>query len=83
MRHRTAPPIADIFTHKLSIRKLTGMVAFVLKGRPFKTVRPQDVAHQIYKLEKIAGLAIAIFAAAGTILDAGKEHFVSTALRLG
>lgn len=75
--------IADIFTHKLSIRKLTGMAAFVLKGRSFKTVRPQDVAHQIYRLEKIAGLAIAVFAAPGTILDGAKEHFVSTALRLG
>jgi len=75
--------IADIFTHKLSIRKLTGMAAFILKGRSFKTVRPKDVAHQIFRLEKIAGLAIAIFAAPGTILDAAKDHFVSTALRLG
>jgi superfamily II DNA or RNA helicase len=75
--------IADIFTHKLSIQKLAGMAAFILKGRSFKTVRPQDVAHQIYRLEKIAGLAIAVFAAPGTILDGAKEHFVSTALRLG
>jgi superfamily II DNA or RNA helicase len=75
--------IVDIFTHKLSIKKLTGMTAFILKGRSFKTVKPQHVAHQIYRLEKINGLAIAIFAASGTILDAAKEHFVSTALRLG
>lgn len=75
--------IADIFTHKLQIQKLTGMAAFILKGRSFKTIRPQDVAHQIYRLEKIAGLAIAIFAAPGTILDGAKEHFVSTALRIG
>jgi len=75
--------IADIFTHKLSIQKLAGMAAFILKGRSFKTVRPRDVAHQIYRLEKIAGLAIAIMAAPGTILDGAKEHFVSTALRLG
>lgn len=74
--------IADIFTHKLSIQKLSGMAAFILKGRSFRTVRPQDVAHQIYRLEKITGLAIAVFAAPGTILDAAKEHFVSTALRL-
>jgi superfamily II DNA or RNA helicase len=74
--------IADIFTHKLSIQKLAGMAAFILKGRSFKTVRPQHVAHQIYRLEKISGLAIAIFAAPGTILDGAKEHFVSTALRL-
>ena len=58
--------IADIFTHKLSIQKLTGMAAFILKGRSFQTVKPKDVAHQIYRLEKIAGLAIAIFAAPGT-----------------
>ena len=75
--------IADIFTHKLSIQKLTGMAAFILKGRAFPTVRPKDVAHQIYRLEKITGLAIAIFAAPGTILDGAKEQFVSTALRLG
>jgi superfamily II DNA or RNA helicase len=74
--------IADIFTHKLTIQKLTGMAAFILKGRSFKTVRPRDVAHQIYRLEKIAGLAIAVFAAPGTILDAAKEQFVGTALRL-
>ncbi len=55
--------IADIFTHKLSIRKLSGMAAFILKGRSFKTVRPKDVAHQIFRLEKIADLAIAVFAA--------------------
>jgi superfamily II DNA or RNA helicase len=75
--------IADIFTHKLSIQRLTGMAAFILKGKSFKTVRPHDVAHQIYRLEKIAGLAIAVFAAPGTILDGAKEQFVSTALRIG
>jgi len=75
--------IADIFTHRLSIHKLTGLAAFILKGRSFKTIKPHHVAHQIYRLEKIAGLAIAIFAAPGTILDGAKEHFVSTALRLG
>jgi superfamily II DNA or RNA helicase len=75
--------IADIFTHKLVIQKLTGMAAFILKGRSFATVRPRDVAHQIYRLEKITGLAIAIFAAPGVILDPAKEQFVSTALRLG
>jgi superfamily II DNA or RNA helicase len=75
--------IADIFTHKLSIKKLNGLAAFILKGRSFKTVKPKDVAHQIYRLEKISGLAIAIFAAPGIILDVAKEHFVSTALRLG
>lgn len=59
------------------------MAAFILKGRSFPTVRPKDVSHQIYRLKKIGGLAIAIFAAPGTILDAAKEEFVSTALGLG
>jgi hypothetical protein len=36
--------IADIFTHELTIQKLTGLAAFILKGRSFKTVRAQDVA---------------------------------------
>lgn len=75
--------LADIFTHKLSIQKLTGMAAFILKGRSFRTVRPSHVAHQIYRLEKIAGLGIAILAAPGVILDSAKEQFVATALRLG
>ena len=74
---------ADIFTHKLRIQKLAGLTAFILKGRTFQRVRSQDVAHQIYQLEKIAGLGIAIFAASGIILDPAKEMFVSTALRLG
>ncbi len=66
--------IADIFTHKLSIQKLAGMAAFILKGRSFKTVRPRDVAHQIYRLEKIAGLAIAIMAAPGTTTHLENEY---------
>src|SRR5688500_2511773 len=45
--------IADILTHKVSVGGKTGTAAFVLKGRSFKTVRAKDVAHQIYKLERI------------------------------
>ena len=75
--------ISDIFTHKLTIQRLTGLAAFVFKGRSFKTVRAQDVAHQFYRLEKVVDLAIAIFAAPGIVLDPAKEMFVSTAVRLG
>lgn len=75
--------IADIYTHKLSLRGTHGMAAFLLKGRSFPTVRPKHVAHQIYRLEKIHGLAFAVFAAAGTVLDAAKEQFCSTCERLG
>jgi hypothetical protein len=74
--------IVDIFTHKLSLRGKNGMAAFILKGKSFRTVRPADVAHQIYRLEKIDGLAFAVFAAPGTVLDAAKEQFCSTCERL-
>jgi superfamily II DNA or RNA helicase len=55
-----------------------GMGAFILKGKSFPTVKPSDVAHQIYRLKKIEGLKFAIFAAPGTILDAAKEQFCTT-----
>src|ERR1051326_6651837 len=74
--------IADILTHKLSVNGKYGLAAFILKGRSFSTVRPKDVAHQIYRLEKITGLRIAVLAAPGTILDAAKEQFCGTCERL-
>ena len=57
------------------------MAAFILKGKSFQTVRPIDVAHQIYRLEKIDGLEFALFVAAGVVLDAAKEQFCSTSER--
>jgi len=54
------------------------MAAFILKGKSFPTVRPSDVAHQIYRLKKIDGLSFAIFASPGIILDAAKEQFCAT-----
>ncbi|HEY0152992.1 MAG TPA: DEAD/DEAH box helicase family protein [Longimicrobium sp.] len=74
--------IVDILTHKTTVNKKPGIAAFILKGRSFPTVRPVHVAHQIYRLEKINDLAFAVFAATGTILDAAKEQFVSTASRV-
>ncbi len=75
--------IVDILTHHVRVRGAAGLAAFILKGKSFPTVRPSDVSHQIYRLEKISGLSFAIFAAAGTILDGAKEQFCSTAGRLG
>ena len=74
--------IADILTHKLTVRRESGLAAFILKGRSFPTVRPKHVSHQIYRIEKIADLRFAVFAASGTVLDAAKEQFCSTASRL-
>lgn len=74
--------IVDIFTHKVRLRRTPALAGFILKGRSFRTVRPQDVSHQIYRLEKIDGLQLAVFAYTGTALDASKEQFVSTARRL-
>jgi hypothetical protein len=61
--------IVDIFTHKLIVRGQEGLAAFILKGRSFATVRPADVSHQIFRLERIQGLNYAIFAASGNVLD--------------
>src|SRR6267154_1598430 len=75
--------IVDILTHKLIYRNEPILSAFILKGRSFPTVRPKHVSHQIYRLEKIAGLGLAVFAYTGTVLDAAKEQFCATASRLG
>jgi superfamily II DNA or RNA helicase len=75
--------IVDILTHKLAYRGAPTLSAFILKGRSFPTVRPKDISHQIYRLEKISGLGIAVLGYTGVILDAAKEQFCSTAERLG
>ena len=75
--------IVDIFTHKVSVKGQYGMAAFILKGKSFPTVRPADVAHQIYRLKKIDGLSYAVFGSAGTVLDAAKEQFCSTCEEIG
>jgi Type III restriction enzyme, res subunit len=75
--------ITDILTHRLRLNGKPTLAAFILKGKAFQTVRPKDVAHQIYRLEKISGLGYAVFVAVGNVLDGAKEHFVSTAERLG
>lgn len=69
--------IVDILT-PVSAKGQHGMAAFILKGKSFSTVRPADVAHQIYRLKKIEHLKFAVFAAPGTILDAAKEQFCAT-----
>lgn len=74
--------IADIFTHRVALGSGPVLAAFILKGRSFQTVRPSHVSHQIYRLEKITDLGLAVFAAVGTVLDAAKEQFVSVASRL-
>ena len=75
--------IVDIFTHKVKYRRESGLAAFILKGKSFPTVRPKDISHQIYRLEKISSLQYAFLVASGTILDEVKEQFISTAERIG
>ncbi|MBI4218918.1 MAG: hypothetical protein HY682_02160 [Chloroflexi bacterium] len=48
--------VVDILTHKLIYRGAPVLTAFILKGRSFPKIRPKDVAHQIYRLEKIVGM---------------------------
>jgi len=74
--------IVDILT-PVTAKGQHGMAAFILKGKSFSTVRPADVAHQIYRLKKIEGLRFAVFAAPGTILDAAKEQFCTTCEEIG
>jgi hypothetical protein len=74
--------IADILTHKLRVKGIDGLAAFILKGKSFPTVRPNHVAHQIFRLERLQGLNFAIFAASGNILDEAKEQFIATGQRL-
>ena len=74
--------IADILTHKLKVNGSLGIAALILKGKSFPTVRPVHVSHQIYRLEKIEDLSFALLIASGTVLDAAKEEFISTASRL-
>jgi superfamily II DNA or RNA helicase len=75
--------IVDILTHKVQVDSSKGLAAFILKGRSFPTVRPKHVAHQIYRLEKISGLKLAVLGTTGVVLDAAKEQFASTCERLG
>ncbi len=74
--------IVDILTHRVKLRSNSQIAAFLLKGKSFPTVRSKHVSHQIYRLEKIAGLGVAVLAAVGTIMDDAKEEFCSTAERL-
>jgi hypothetical protein len=74
--------ITDILTHRMQVGGAAGLGAFVLKGRSYATVRPRDIAHQIYRLEKIDDLGIAVLGATGVVLDAVKEQFSSTCKRL-
>jgi hypothetical protein len=73
--------IVDVLTHKISVRGQEGMAAMILKGRSFPTVRPRDVGHQIFRLERIEDLAYAFFVAPGNVLDDVKEQFIATAER--
>lgn len=68
--------IVDILTHKVSVKGLSGMAGFILKGRSFSTVRPKDVSHQIFRLKRIQGLSFSFFIASGNVLDDVKEEFI-------
>lgn len=74
--------LADILTHRVTVRGATGLAAFIIKGRSFPTVRPSHVSHQIFRLRKISGLKVAVFAAPGIILDPAKDEFCTTAIDL-
>lgn len=70
---------ADIFTHRITVNGKSGLAAFIIKGKSFKTIRAKDVSHQIYRLRKISGLNFVVFAYTGNLLDPPREEFVTTA----
>ena len=74
--------LVDIFTHKVTLNRVPGVAAFILKGKSFPTIKPKDVSHQIFRLEKISALKYTFLVAPGIILDEAKEQFISTAERL-
>jgi len=74
--------LVDIFTHKLTMTGRAGLAGFILKGKSYPTVRPRDVSHQIYRLEKISGLRFAVLGSSGNLLDSVREQFASTCERL-
>jgi superfamily II DNA or RNA helicase len=74
--------LADILTHRVTVRGAAGLAAFIIKGRSFPTVRPSHVSHQIFRLRKISDLRVAVFAAPGIILDTAKDEFCATAVDL-
>jgi superfamily II DNA or RNA helicase len=74
--------IVDIFTHKIMAKGETGLAAFIIKGKSFKTITAKDVSHQIYRLKKINGLKFAIFAYSGNLLDQPRDEFVTTAIEI-
>ncbi len=75
--------IVDIMTLQLSYRGQKGVAGFVLKGRSFKTIRPADVSHQVFRLRKISDLKFAILGHVGNLLDEAREEFIHTAEDLG
>ena len=75
--------VVDILTHRVRADNRAGICAFILKGKSFATVRPTDVSHQIYRLEKIADLSFAVLGFTGRLLDHAQEQFLSTTSRLG
>ena len=75
--------IVDIFTHKITLNGNSKLAAFIIKGKSFKTIKARDVSHQIYRLKKITGLDLAIFAHTGNLLDQPKEEFITTAKEIG
>src|SRR5262249_35735127 len=74
--------LVDILTHRIEIDSQPGWAAFILKGRSFKTVRHSDVSHQIYRLEKIDDLNLAIFTASVVELIPATDRIQSTSSRL-
>lgn len=75
--------IVDILTTRLTVENKSKYSAFILKGKSFKTVNAQDVSHQIYRLKKINGIEVAIFAYTGNLLDQPQEEFITICSEIG
>lgn len=72
--------IADILTTKTLVGGEKMLAAFVVKGKHFTKVRPQDIDHQVIRLRQLPGLGLIALVAVGHIQDAAKRDFVQMAL---
>jgi superfamily II DNA or RNA helicase len=75
--------LVDIMTVNLTYNNIRGIAGFLLKGKSFSTVKPENISHQIYRLRKLSDLKFAVLGHVGNLLDNAREEFISTAEDIG
>lgn len=75
--------IADILTTKVLVRGKPTLAAFVVKGRSFTKVRPQDIDYQVIRLRQLPDLGLMALVAVGHIQDSAQRDFLQMAADAG